>query len=113
MLGTPRTRAGAGVRSPCAQPIRRLHGELNCHFTTYHSQYHAHANRNLFAIDYLKDRTATHEEFMVAWDKLDDATRQVSWYFLGYFSQRSHYSCPSQTYKQHEIDAKTAAKARG
>lgn len=50
---------------------------------------------------------------MVAWDKLDDATRQVSWYFLGYFSQRSHYSCPSQTYKQREIDAKTAAKARG
>ncbi|KAH9057754.1 hypothetical protein EDB87DRAFT_1746467 [Lactarius vividus] len=39
--------------------------------------------RNLFAIDYLKENTATCEEFVKVWKELDDTTRKASWYTLG------------------------------
>ncbi|KAH8989749.1 hypothetical protein EDB92DRAFT_1817051 [Lactarius akahatsu] len=38
--------------------------------------------RNLFAIDYLKENTATCEEFAKAWKELDDTTRKASWFSL-------------------------------
>ncbi|KAI9467135.1 hypothetical protein BJY52DRAFT_1236615 [Lactarius psammicola] len=46
--------------------------------------------RNLFAIDYLKENTATCEEFAKVWKQLDDATRKV--------------------YEQRQREAKKAAK---
>ena len=79
----------------------------NRYFRIYYSQYCACNNRNLFTIDYLKDRTATCEEFAAAWDRLDNATHKVS----RYSSQCSHYSFPPQMYKQCELKAKKAAKA--
>ena len=83
----------------------------NRHFSLYYSQYGACDDRNLFAINYLKDRAATCEEFAAAWDRLDNATCKVS-HYSSESSQHSRYSFPPQTYKQCELEAKRAAKAR-
>ncbi len=65
-------------------------------------------NRNLFAIDYLRDYRVTCEEYAKVWAELDEETREGS-------PSRSFIIIDidlsaSQVYKQRELEAKKISK---
>ena len=70
--GTPTP--GTRTRNWCVQQTEQLQGELQQSFLHEFTHIDLDLDRNIFAIDYLKDKTATCEEFAAAWNGLDKAT---------------------------------------